>query len=85
MPPPPPNAMMAALQQSRQENPVSSSGPMPGGPPQAPQPAMDPAKMMSAITDLSSKVDKILEALSGQYRGKDPETPENDGNEAKGE
>ena len=79
---PPPNPMMAALEQSRANNPTSSSGPMPGGPPQAPAPTVDPAKMMGMITEMSGKVDKILEALSSAYRGKEPEQPQNDGNEA---
>lgn len=76
------NPMLQALETSRANNPVSSSGPMPGGPPAAQAPAVDPAKMMGMLTEMSGKIDKILEALSSAYRGKEPEAPQNDGNEA---
>lgn len=70
-----PNPMMAALQQSRQDNPVSSSGPMPGGQPQQSQ-SPDLAKYWSMMQEMNSKLDKVIEAISGQYTGK---TPDKDG------
>lgn len=74
------NPMMAALENSRQSNPVSSSGPMPGGP-TAPAQSQDMAKYWSMIQEMSAKLDKVLEALSANYTGKEPdktETKEND-------
>ena len=72
---PPPNAMMAALQQSRGANPAPSGGPpAPGGMP--PMPTGDPAqaeaiaKLSSGIQDITAKLDKLIEAISGQYTGK---------------
>ncbi len=81
----PPNPMMQALQQSRQSNPVSSSGAMPAGPAQTP-PA-DMQKYWSMIQDMSAKLDKVLEALSANYTGKTPdktETKENENEPASG-
>lgn len=78
------NPMMQALEQSRASNPAPS-GPPQGAPPPAPPPPQgaDPiAKLSSSIIEISSKLDKVLEAISGQYRGKEPDMPQNDGNEA---
>ena len=84
---PPVNPMMAALQQSRQDNPVSSSGPMPGGAPQQAQGQNpDLAKYWSMMQDMNSKLDKVIEFISGSQTGKNPSAPqseENDGNEEK--
>lgn len=79
-----PNPMMAALEQSRQNNPVSSSGPTPGIPAQQQNtgnPGQDMAKYWSMMQEMSVKIDKILESLSNQYQGNEPDT-QNDGNEA---
>lgn len=76
-----PNPMMAALQASRANNPTPGGAPAPGGPP-APggmppaPPQGDPAmaqamaKVSSDVADLSAKMDKLIEAISGQYTGK---------------
>ena len=72
-----PNPMMMALQQSRGNNPVQggSPAPMPGGMPPTP-PQGDPAqaeaiaKLSSAVQDIGAKLDKLVEAISGQYTGK---------------
>ena len=73
---PPPNAMMAALQQSRGANPAPSGGPpAPGGMPPGAPPPPDPglaqamAKLSSDVQDISAKLDKLVEAISGQYKG----------------
>jgi len=72
----PPNAMMDALQASRGANPAPSGGPpAPGGMP-PPMPTGDPAqaqaiaKLSSGIQDITAKLDKLIEAISGQYTGK---------------
>lgn len=87
MPPPPPNAMMAALAQSRDNNPAPAGGPPQGAPTAPPMPpGGDPMdKLSSSVMEISSKLDKVLEAISSQYRGKEPAMPENDGNEAQTE
>ena len=78
----PPNPMMQALEQSRQQNPVSSSGPTPGGPPQPAQPQQNPEmeKYWSMMQDMNGKLDKLIEAISGAVTGK---TPPPDGDDEK--
>ena len=75
---PPNSPMIAALQQSRASNPAPTGAPAPGGMPGNPgamPPQPDPgmaqamAKMSSDIQDVSAKLDKLVEAISGQYRG----------------
>lgn len=76
------NPMMEALSQSRASNPAPTGQPPVPGTPGAPgsDPAANPmAKLEMAIGELSSKMDKILEWMSGKYQGKTPD--ENDGNE----
>lgn len=78
------NPMMQALTQSRQSNPVSSPDAAPGmpGQPQSAGNAGDMAKYWSMMQEMNSKLDKVMEALSGKMTGKEPD-PTNDGNEAK--
>lgn len=81
----PPNPMMQALEQSRQPSPVSSSGAEP--PAGMPQPGQDDlSKCWSMIQDMNSKLDKIIEFISGKNTGKNPNAPqveEDDGNDVK--
>ena len=76
----PPNPMMQALEQSRQQNPVSSSGPTPGGPPQQATQNPEMEKYWSMMQDMNGKLDKLISAISGQYTGK---TPDNEGKDEK--
>lgn len=83
----PPNPMMEALQQSRQQSPAPAMpgpGAAPGAAPQ-PAPGVDMQKMASAVDEVNAKLDKLLESISGQYRGKEPMPEENYGQESKGE
>lgn len=78
--------MMQALEQSRQQNPAGAAPPPPGAPPAPPQQGPDMMKMSASIDEISAKLDKLIGAFSGQYRGKEPQKEEmNYGNEAKGE
>ena len=69
------NPMMAALQQSRGSNPAPTGAPPVPGTPGAMPPQADPgmaqamAKMSSDLADVSAKLDKLVEAISGQYKG----------------
>ena len=76
------NPMMQALAQSRGSNPAPTGAPpvpgtpgaMPGNPgqmPAQPDPGMSQAmaKMSSDLADVSAKLDKLVEAISGQYKG----------------
>lgn len=77
------NPMMAALEQSRASNPAPAGGGpgAPGGAPVAPPQGADPIMKLSATLDeVNAKIDKLTQAISGQYQGKTE--PENDGNEA---
>ena len=70
------NPMMQALAQSRGSNPAPTGAPPVPGPPGAMPPQADPgiaqamAKMSSDLADVSAKLDKLVEAISGQYTGK---------------
>jgi hypothetical protein len=49
-------------------------------PPQGADPIM---KLSATLDEVNAKIDKLTQAISGQYQGKTEQ--ENDGNEAKGE
>lgn len=56
------NPMIAALQKSRNDNPVSSSGPMPGSMEQKPG---DMEKYWQMIQEMNSKLDKLMAMFGG--------------------
>lgn len=63
------NPMMAALEKSRQSNPVSSSGAVPGKMDQAP--SGDMAKYWQMVQDINTKLDKVLSLIGGNAPAQD--------------
>lgn len=83
-----PNLMMQALQQSRQSNPVPPQENMPGMTPGVPGDFSDQMqKYWSMMQEMNSKLDKVIQAISGDMTGKnvknDMDDGKNYGNEAK--
>lgn len=84
------NPMMQALEQSRSSNPAPTGGQTPGIPDNQSQPGnpgQDMAKYWSMMQDMSAKLDKLIEAISGQHTGKatgSEDVESKDGNYDKG-
>jgi hypothetical protein len=70
------NPMQQALMNSRSSNPAPAGAPPVPGTPGAPGAGGPPPEiqaMASDIQDIKASLAKLVEAISGQYQGKDPD------------